>query len=99
MYGIYRLQWPRNSPCSRSRMENLRPFLNVKSVPVISNLVSNLLYDIIEVTKSKILSLRLQTGRMAKKNAALNSPCSRSRMKYLRPLLRASSVPVISNLV
>jgi len=67
IHGIYKIQWPRNSPCSRSRMENLRPFLSVNSVPVISNLVSKLFYDIIEVTKSKILPLRLQTGRMAKK--------------------------------
>ena len=71
MHGIYKLQWPRNSPCSRSRMENLRPFLSVNSVPVISNLVSKLFYDIIEVTKSKILPLRLQTGRMAKKQKKL----------------------------
>ena len=71
MHGIYKLQLPRNSPCSRSRMENLRPFLSVNSVPVISNLVSKLLYDIIEVTKSKILPLRLQTGRMAKKQKKL----------------------------
>jgi hypothetical protein len=63
-------------------MENLRPFLSVNSVPVISNLVSKLLYDIIEGTKSKILPLRLQTGRMAKKakkNSALNSVGSRRR--------------------
>ena len=52
-------------------MENLRPFLSVNSVPVISNLVSKLFYDIIEVTKSKILPLRLQTGRMAKKQKKL----------------------------
>jgi hypothetical protein len=51
-----------NSPCSRSRMENLRPLLFVNSVPVFSDLVSNLLYDIIEVMKSKKLPLRLQTG-------------------------------------
>ena len=43
-------------------MQNLRPLLSVNSIPVISNLVSNLLYDIIEVMKSKILPLRLQTG-------------------------------------
>ena len=43
-------------------MQNLRPLLSIKSIPVISNLVSNLLYDIIEVMKSKILPLRLQTG-------------------------------------
>jgi hypothetical protein len=43
-------------------MQNLRPLLSVDAVPVISNLVSNLLYDIIEVMKSKILPLRLQTG-------------------------------------
>jgi len=43
-------------------MENLRPLLSVNSVPVISNLVWNHLYDIIEVMKSKILPLRLQTG-------------------------------------
>ena len=33
------------------RRENLSPLLSVSSVPVISNLVSNLLYDIIEVIK------------------------------------------------
>jgi hypothetical protein len=43
-------------------MENLRPLLSVNLVPVISDTVSNLLYDIIEVMKSKILPLRLQTG-------------------------------------
>jgi hypothetical protein len=43
-------------------MQNLRPLLSVNLVPVISNLVSNLLYDIIEVMKSKIFPLRLQTG-------------------------------------
>jgi hypothetical protein len=42
--------------------ENLRPLLSVNWVPVISHLVLNLLYDIIEVMKSKILPLRLQTG-------------------------------------
>jgi hypothetical protein len=42
-------------------MGNLRPLLSVNSVHVISDLVSNLLYDIIEVMKSKILPLRLQT--------------------------------------
>jgi hypothetical protein len=35
----------------RSRMKNLRPLLSVDSVPVISYLVSNLLFDIIEVMK------------------------------------------------
>jgi hypothetical protein len=48
-------------------MENLRPLLSVNLVPVIFELVSNLLYEIIEVMKSKILPLRLQTGRIAKK--------------------------------
>ena len=62
IHGIYKLQWPRNSPCSRSCMGNLRPLLSVNLVPVISDLVSNPLYDIIEVMKSKILPLRIQTG-------------------------------------
>ena len=48
-------------------MKDLRPLLSVNLVPVISDLVLNLLYDVIEVMKSKILPLRLQTGRMAKK--------------------------------
>ena len=43
-------------------MQNLRPLLSVNSIPLISNLVSNLLYDIIELIKSKILPLRSQTG-------------------------------------
>jgi len=47
-------------------MGNLRKVLSINSVPVISNLVSNLLYEIIELMKSKILLLRLQTGSMAK---------------------------------
>jgi hypothetical protein len=85
-------------------MENLRPLLSVNLVPLISNLVLNLLYDIIELIKSKILPLRLQTaarqdGKKAKKNASLNLPCSRSRMENLRPLLSVNLVPVISNLV
>jgi hypothetical protein len=48
-------------------MKNLRPLLSFNSVPAFSNLVSKLLYDIIKVTKSKILPGRLLTGRMAKK--------------------------------
>jgi hypothetical protein len=43
-------------------MKDLRPLLSVNLVPVISDLVLNLLYDVIEVMKSKILPLRLQTG-------------------------------------
>ena len=48
-------------------MQNKRPILSVNLISLISNLVSKLFYDIIEVTISKILPLRLQTGRMAKK--------------------------------
>jgi hypothetical protein len=49
-------------------MENLKQLLSVNSVPVISSLVSNLLYDITGVIESKKMPLRLQTGRMAKKS-------------------------------
>ena len=43
-------------------MKNLRPLLSVNSVPVISEPVSKVPYDIIKVAKSKILPGRGLTG-------------------------------------
>jgi hypothetical protein len=72
-------------------MENLRPLLSVHSVPMISNLVSNLLYDITEVKKSKIpVSLARQLYNCKLMRARLERRSVPCDLAFLRLIMFSS---------